>query len=115
MDQQKTNVDFDALKRLNEPSVDTGNATAGGAATLTDTAKEWEVNQWVGQVVEITEGTAKGEFRNIISNTATVLTVANMAMTPRTNRTKSAAPMIRSILFSSLKVPVASYGRFWVF
>ena len=76
MDQQKTNVDFDALKRLNEPSVDTGNATAGGAATLTDTAKEWEVNQWVGQVVEITEGTAKGEFRNIISNTATVLTVA---------------------------------------
>ncbi len=69
-------TDMDALKRSNEPSVDTGRATAGGAATLTDTAKEWEVNQWLGQVVEITEGTAKGEFRNIISNTATVLTVA---------------------------------------
>lgn len=69
-------TDAEALRRINEPSVDTGQATAGGAATLEDTAKTWMVNEWAGRVIEITEGTGKGQFRNIVSNTATILTVA---------------------------------------
>ena len=74
--EMQISTDTDALRRTNEPSVDTGQATAGAAATITDTSKTWMVNEWATRVIEITEGTGKGQFRNIVSNTATVLTVA---------------------------------------
>lgn len=57
-------------------STDSGTATAGGAATLTDGAKAWGVNQWTGYRISITAGTGKGQVRNITSNTATVITVS---------------------------------------
>jgi hypothetical protein len=53
-----------------------GTATAGAAATLTDSGKAWTVNEQAGRLVRITAGTGSGQTRTIISNTATVLTVA---------------------------------------
>lgn len=54
----------------------TGTASAGGASTLTNAAKNWAVNQWANYQVRITGGTGAGQIRTIASNTATVLTVS---------------------------------------
>lgn len=54
----------------------TGTATAGGASTLTNSAKTWEVNGWSNYQVRIVSGTGIGQVRNIASNTATVLTTS---------------------------------------
>ncbi len=53
-----------------------GTATAGGASTLTNSAKTWTVNQWTNYQVRITAGTGIGQVRTIASNTATVLTTS---------------------------------------
>lgn len=74
--QIEVKIDTEALRRALEPSLDTGQASAGGAATLTDNTKEWVVNAWANYLIELTEGAGKGEFRRIASNTATVITVA---------------------------------------
>lgn len=52
-----------------------GIATAGAAATLTDTAQSWSVNGLVDYLVLIVAGTGQGQARTILSNTATVLTI----------------------------------------
>ena len=52
----------------------TGTATAGGASTLTNSAKSWTTNQWTNYQVRIVSGTGAGQIRTIASNTATVLT-----------------------------------------
>ena len=54
----------------------TGTATAGGASTLTNSAKTWTVNQWANAQVRITAGTGAGQVRTIASNTSTVLTTS---------------------------------------
>jgi hypothetical protein len=54
----------------------TGTATAGGASTLTNSAKTWAVNQWAQSQVRIVSGTGAGQIRTIASNTATVLTTS---------------------------------------
>lgn len=54
-----------------------GTATAGGASTLTNSAKNWTVNQWTNFQVRITGGTGAGQVRKIASNTATALTTAS--------------------------------------
>jgi hypothetical protein len=54
----------------------TGTATAGGASTLTNSAKAWTTNQWANYQVRITAGTGAGQIRTIASNTGTVLTVS---------------------------------------
>lgn len=54
-----------------------GQATAGGATTLTNSAKTWTVNQWTNYQVRITGGTGVGQVRRITSNTANTLTVAS--------------------------------------
>ena len=54
----------------------TGTATAGGASTLTNSAKAWGTNQWANYQVRITAGTGAGQIRSIASNTATVLTTS---------------------------------------
>jgi hypothetical protein len=54
----------------------TGTATAGGASTLTNSAKTWTVNQWTNYQVRIVSGTGAGQIRTIASNTATVLTTS---------------------------------------
>lgn len=54
----------------------TGTATAGGASTLTNSAKSWAANQWTNYQVRITGGTGAGQVRTIASNTGTVLTTS---------------------------------------
>jgi hypothetical protein len=54
----------------------TGTATAGGASTLTNSAKTWTVNQWSNYQVRIVSGTGAGQIRTIASNTATALTTS---------------------------------------
>jgi hypothetical protein len=54
---------------------DRGIATAGAASTLTDSAKSWTTNVWADAWVRITKGVGIGQYRQIASNTSTVLTV----------------------------------------
>ena len=54
----------------------TGTATAGGASTLTNSAKTWTTNQWAQSQVRIVSGTGAGQVRTIASNTGTVLTTS---------------------------------------
>ena len=61
---------------------DSGTATAGGAATLTDGTKAWTVNQHVGAQVYIASGTGSGQFRTVLSNTSTVITTTVAWVTP---------------------------------
>lgn len=57
-------------------SMATGTATAGGASTLTNSAKNWATNQFANAQVRIVSGTGAGQIRTITSNTATELTVS---------------------------------------
>ncbi len=60
-----------------------GTATAGTNNTLTDSAAVWADNQWLGWTVTILSGTGAGQQRQIVSNTATALTVsANWTTNP---------------------------------
>jgi hypothetical protein len=54
----------------------TGTATAGGASTLTNSAKTWATNQWTNYQIRIVSGTGAGQIRTIASNTGTVLTTS---------------------------------------
>lgn len=68
-------------------------ATAGGTTTLTDSTKAWTINQWTGFTITITGGTGSGETAVIISNTATILTVASWSIaTPTTSSTYTITP-----------------------
>lgn len=58
---------------------ESGTASAVTTVTLTDAAKAWVTNQWVHWVVRITSGAASGQESEIISNTATQLTFAEIA------------------------------------
>lgn len=53
-----------------------GIATAGATTTLTDTTKNWKVNQFAGKRVRFYTGTGQAIEQTIVSNTATVLTFA---------------------------------------
>ena len=55
-------------------------ANALGGITLTDSTKAWNFNQWVGYQVRITYGAGVGQVRKILSNTATVLTLADLTI-----------------------------------
>ena len=58
---------------MTEVSVDSGVATGGSNITCEDTTKNWEVNMWVGCVVEVDIGGIE-YHRTITANTATILT-----------------------------------------
>jgi hypothetical protein len=55
-------------------------ATSGTTSTITKTAAGWTINQFAGAYVRMTGGTAQnvGQFRRILSNTATVITIAGV-------------------------------------
>lgn len=56
---------------------DRGNATAGAASTLTDSAKAWVTNRWAGAYVKVIGGTGLRNLpKRIVSNTGTVLTIS---------------------------------------
>lgn len=67
-----------------------GTATAASATTVTDSAQAWGVNALVGYVVELTQGSGAGEFRTIISNTATQVTTPAWSPTVPDTTTKYA-------------------------
>lgn len=55
----------------------TADANTGALTTLVDATKSWTVNQWVGCVVKIVQGTGKTEsvqYRVVASNTSNTLT-----------------------------------------
>ena len=54
----------------------TGTATAGGASTLTNSAKAWATNQWANSQIRIVSGTGAGQIRTIASNTSTAITTS---------------------------------------
>jgi hypothetical protein len=60
----------------NYKSFATGTATAGGANTISNSGKNWTVNQWTNSQIRITAGTGIGQIRTISSNTATQITVS---------------------------------------
>ena len=68
-----------------ETVVELGTASAGAASTLTDSTRSWEVNGFARRMVAIISGTGAGQYRYIVSNTATILTVdAAWGTTPDT-------------------------------
>jgi hypothetical protein len=62
----------------------TGTTTSGGANTLTDSTKNWSVNQWTNYQIRIVSGTGAGQIRTIVSNTASVITVSGWNTAPNT-------------------------------
>jgi hypothetical protein len=65
-----------ALARWSELNTDAGIATAGANTTVSDTRKNWPVNQWVGGLVKIIKANGQEYSRVIASNTATQITFA---------------------------------------
>lgn len=55
----------------------TGTATAGGASTISNSARNWTTNQWTNYQIRIVSGTGAGQIRTISSNTATQITVSS--------------------------------------
>lgn len=67
--------EFTLILEYSTTALDSGTASAGGITTLTDSGKSWTVNGYTNKVVKLTGGTGSGQVRNIVSNTATELTV----------------------------------------
>jgi hypothetical protein len=60
-----------------------GYATSGTTTSLTDSSKNWVVNQWAGYLFKVEAGTGYGSGRiSITSNTATTLNFATQTFTP---------------------------------
>jgi hypothetical protein len=57
---------------------DWGGVATAAFANITDTAKAWTFNNWIGYVVRTTGGTAFNAVRKILYNSATALTVADL-------------------------------------
>jgi hypothetical protein len=84
--------DANAAWMLNVPTIYAGSkdlymryegaATAATATTLTDSGAAWTVNQYAGGWVHIIGGTGKDQAREIVSNTATAVTVAAWDVNP---------------------------------
>lgn len=78
---------------------DTGTAESGTSTTLTDTNKAWTTNAFANKVLRTTGGTGSGQIRQILSNTATVLTIDSSD----TFDTNPAADTVYEILDGVLK------------
>lgn len=55
---------------------DRGLCTTASTTVLTTSSKSWVTNQWAGAWVKITKGPGLDEYREIVSNTGTALTVS---------------------------------------
>jgi hypothetical protein len=56
---------------------DWGGVSTAATANVTDAAKAWTFNNWIGYVVRTTGGTGLNAVRKILYNNATVLTIAD--------------------------------------
>ena len=82
---------------VHDSGIVTAVANALGGITLTDTLKTWSVNQWAGYTVRIAGNSGLGQYRRILSNAATVLTVGDSTqMNMRFNNPAIFAPAIAS-------------------
>jgi hypothetical protein len=82
---------------VHDSGVVTAVANALGGITMTDTLKSWGVNQYAGYTVRVTGNLGVGQYRRILSNTATVLTIGDSAQTNmRMNNPAIFAPAIAS-------------------
>jgi hypothetical protein len=101
--------------------LDGGTASSGTATTLTDSTKNWKVNQWVGKVLRLTAGTGANQERRILSNTATVLTIDGRSASTdapldrrvfATNPDATSQYVIHESKYeTSWKLPAAAAGR----
>jgi hypothetical protein len=76
-----THAKFVATPSL-EATFESGTAAVSASTTLVTAAKTWLTNCWTNYQVRITGGTGAGQYRTIISNTATTLTVAAWTTIP---------------------------------
>ena len=75
------------------PSTQITDATTVSANTIGDSGAAYVVNEFVGEIVEITGGTGVGQTRKIVSNTATTFTVTpNWTVTPDTTSDYEVVP-----------------------
>src|SRR5882724_4801537 len=79
-----TSIDNPVLVRTTNPVGTNGTATGTqSTSTLGDSSQAWIVNQYAGMNVTIATGTGSGQTRQVVSNTATVLTITpNWGVTP---------------------------------
>lgn len=56
----------------------TATTTTTSLISITDTTKNWAINQWVGFQVRITFGTGISQVRKVLYNSATVLTLGDV-------------------------------------
>lgn len=78
-----------------------GTMTAASTTTITDTTKNWIVNQWAGKRVVITAGTGQRQEATIASNTATVLTISTITLPDTTSTYSILAIAPRSVGISA--------------
>lgn len=96
----------------------TGTASAGSAGsgstfgTLTDGTKTWTVNDaaLVGKFVIITGGTGNGQVRVVVSNTATVLTIAGTWTAPTGTSTYALQSPSVNITSAAAAIPAPLAG-----
>jgi len=69
-------IDTTSEHVLTVADIDDGTATSSGGTTLTDSGKSWTIDEHAGKIIAITGGTGVGQFRTIVSNTATEITVS---------------------------------------
>lgn len=70
---------------------DSGVVTAVSTVALTDSTKKWKPNQWAGYLVGITFGTNPTQYKKILYNDATSLTIADTNLMPHDPWNASAA------------------------
>lgn len=61
---------------------DSGIPTTATTLAITDTTKKWDINQWTGYTLKIVNFAGQAQFRKILYNTATVLTVSDPLWQP---------------------------------
>jgi len=67
------------ITNVSEPTVaDWGGVSTASLVNITDAAKAWTFNNWIGYVVRTTGGTGLNAVRKILYNSATVLTIADL-------------------------------------
>lgn len=76
-----TTTAFQTDSGMHTPStVDSGTATGvSTTTTLTDTTKSWTTNQYANYLVKLVSGIGVGQWKRIVSNTATTLTIGPTA------------------------------------
>jgi hypothetical protein len=80
-----------------------GIATSSTTTAITDTTKNWKVNQWAGKRVRITGGTGQGSELTVLQNSANTLTFTASATTDSSTQ------------YTILGIPIRNTGMGLVF